>query len=180
MTCLESGNWSSGPPTCKSIQIEWFWNYSLIDVYVSCDVRSGSKGVVMASVVSWNIIASKKWTSRVGMCVCVCVHVLCVCRCVCICNPHHILSYLKSTGTGIRVILCASVFLAVRCPDLRRLSHGSVTHPRHPTYQDEATYSCNSGYGLAGRDTRVCQADGSWSGVAPTCKSEWVARHSVS
>jgi CUB/sushi domain-containing protein len=59
---------------------------------------------------------------------------------------------------------------AVRCPDLRRPSHGSVSHPRHPSYQEEATYSCDNGYGVAGRSTRVCLASGSWSGVAPTCE----------
>ena len=33
-----------------------------------------------------------------------------------------------------------------------------------------ARYSCSSGYQLDGSSTRVCQADGEWSGEAPTCE----------
>ena len=33
------------------------------------------------------------------------------------------------------------------------------------------TYSCNKGYSLVGFETRFCQADRTWSGVAPTCES---------
>ena len=34
---------------------------------------------------------------------------------------------------------------------------------------DTATYTCDSGYELVGSATRTCQADGSWTGSAPTC-----------
>ena len=33
------------------------------------------------------------------------------------------------------------------------------------------TYSCNKGYSLVGFETRFCQADRTWSGLAPTCES---------
>ena len=32
-----------------------------------------------------------------------------------------------------------------------------------------ATYTCNNGYQLMGRQTRTCQNTGMWSGMAPTC-----------
>ena len=32
-----------------------------------------------------------------------------------------------------------------------------------------ATYTCSSGYVLVGEESRTCQADGNWSGRAPTC-----------
>jgi len=37
------------------------------------------------------------------------------------------------------------------------------------TFNSTATYTCSSGYGMVGADKRTCQADGTWSGTAPTC-----------
>jgi hypothetical protein len=37
------------------------------------------------------------------------------------------------------------------------------------TYGATATYACSTGYGATGALTRTCQADGTWSGAAPTC-----------
>ncbi len=34
-----------------------------------------------------------------------------------------------------------------------------------------ATYTCNTGYNLTCGVTRTCQANGTWSGTAPTCES---------
>ncbi len=35
-----------------------------------------------------------------------------------------------------------------------------------------ATYTCDDGYTLTGDMTRICLADGMWSGAAPTCDGE--------
>ena len=35
---------------------------------------------------------------------------------------------------------------------------------------DTCSFTCNTGYGLAGSDTRTCQSDGSWSGSKTVCK----------
>ena len=40
------------------------------------------------------------------------------------------------------------------------------------TFGSVATYSCATGYDLSGPDTRVCQDDGTWSGIELTCESE--------
>ncbi|HEY3449985.1 MAG TPA: hypothetical protein VGK67_26775 [Myxococcales bacterium] len=53
-------------------------------------------------------------------------------------------------------------------PDLAAPAHGSVS-PTHGTTGEVATYACDGGYALSGSTTRLCQADGAWSGAAPTC-----------
>ncbi|XP_071947328.1 sushi, von Willebrand factor type A, EGF and pentraxin domain-containing protein 1-like [Antedon mediterranea] len=37
------------------------------------------------------------------------------------------------------------------------------------TFAAEVLFYCNKGYRLSGRNYRVCQADGEWSGLTPTC-----------
>jgi CUB/sushi domain-containing protein len=37
------------------------------------------------------------------------------------------------------------------------------------TFGSTASYSCSSGYNLAGATVRICQASGQWSGTAPVC-----------
>ena len=36
-----------------------------------------------------------------------------------------------------------------------------------------AKYTCDAGFTIIGSDTRTCQADGTWSGNAPVCGSEY-------
>lgn len=54
-----------------------------------------------------------------------------------------------------------------RCPTLTDPAHGNVDGD--PVYPNEATYSCDSNWTLNGSATRKCQANGQWSGSAPTC-----------
>ena len=35
---------------------------------------------------------------------------------------------------------------------------------------DTCSFTCNTGYGLTGSDTRTCQSDGSWSGSETMCR----------
>ena len=37
-----------------------------------------------------------------------------------------------------------------------------------------ARYTCDSGFELVGKETRVCEQDGVWQGSAPICKGEYV------
>ena len=41
-------------------------------------------------------------------------------------------------------------------------------------YLDTATYSCEPDYVLSGGAIRTCGSNGIWSGVAPTCISEYI------
>ena len=56
------------------------------------------------------------------------------------------------------------------CRNLTDPANGNVTHSSGTTFQQRATYSCNTGYNLVGDSTRTCQATGEWSGSTPTCQ----------
>ena len=60
---------------------------------------------------------------------------------------------------------------AVDCGALSNLTNGQVSHTAGTTFGQTATYSCNTGYNLVGDSTRMCQANGEWSGSEPTCQS---------
>ena len=66
------------------------------------------------------------------------------------------------------------VFLAVvTCPSLPVPSSGAVVYssPGPDSYEVGATamYSCNTGYGISGDQTRTCGSDGTWSGTGTFC-----------
>ena len=58
---------------------------------------------------------------------------------------------------------------AILCANLSTPDNGTVTLDAN-TVSSQANYSCNEGYILNGTTTRVCQADGQWSGSEPTCE----------
>ena len=59
--------------------------------------------------------------------------------------------------------------LAKNCRDLSTSSNGQVTYS-DTTYPSVATYSCGTGFGLVGDITRICSAEGTWSGSQPECR----------
>ena len=58
----------------------------------------------------------------------------------------------------------------VDCNALTNPTNGQVDDSAGTTFEQTATYSCNAGYNLVGDSTRTCQANGVWSGSAPTCQ----------
>jgi len=58
------------------------------------------------------------------------------------------------------------------CQALTNQLNGVVTTADGTTYLKEAEYTCNTGYLLVGSSKRVCQANGEWSGLLPTCAKE--------
>ena len=57
---------------------------------------------------------------------------------------------------------------AVECSYLPNPANGVVTQ-MGTSPGSLATYTCNGGFVVVGTATLVCQADGQWSGDAPTC-----------
>ena len=39
-----------------------------------------------------------------------------------------------------------------------------------PSYEDNCSFTCNTGYELTDSDTRTCQSNGSWSGTDISCR----------
>ena len=57
----------------------------------------------------------------------------------------------------------------VDCGSLIAPTNGTVDLSGGTVYQSIAYYSCNVRHKLSGTATRICQADGTWSGNPPTC-----------
>ena len=57
----------------------------------------------------------------------------------------------------------------VDCGGLENPTNGLVTL-EDTVFESVATYSCQDGYTQVGDDTRLCVADGTWSGDAPVCE----------
>ena len=57
----------------------------------------------------------------------------------------------------------------VSCGSLPAPEHGAVALP-DSVFMSRASYGCEPGYEVKGPAERTCQADGSWSGAAPSCE----------
>jgi len=58
----------------------------------------------------------------------------------------------------------------VDCGALTAPTNGSVDATSGTTYDETATYDCDTGYAVSGSATLTCEANGNWSGSAPTCE----------
>ena len=65
------------------------------------------------------------------------------------------------------VCVCLFVEKEILCPDLAAPDNGFVQFSTR--VGDDASYRCNDGFQLLGGAKRECQADGTWSGEAPSC-----------
>ncbi|KAG8524073.1 CUB and sushi domain-containing protein 3 [Galemys pyrenaicus] len=87
-----------------------------------------------------------------------------------ICSPGYELSFpavLTCVGNGTwsgEVPQCLPKF----CGDPGIPAHGK-REGKSFIYQSEVSFSCNSPFILVGSSTRICQADGTWSGSSPHC-----------
>ena len=59
----------------------------------------------------------------------------------------------------------------VVCPELMDPDNGQV-ELSDTVFGSAATYSCDDGYNLNGSVSRMCMADGQWSGLDPACQSK--------
>ena len=71
-----------------------------------------------------------------------------------------------------RIMFCLT--LLVSCPPLTIPNDGmincSLGDDEVFSYEDNCSFTCNTGYELTGSDTRTCQSNGSWSGSDDVCR----------
>ena len=64
-------------------------------------------------------------------------------------------------------------FTLVNCPLLNNPENGIINCALRddgvPSYEDTCSFTCDTGYELAGSGTRTCQHDESWSGTDALC-----------
>ena len=59
-------------------------------------------------------------------------------------------------------------FVGMMCEALDAPTYGGVTN--NTAVNSQAIYSCNPGFALVGQSSRICQANGTWSGEEPLCE----------
>ena len=65
---------------------------------------------------------------------------------------------------------CIRIVVVTDCGFLPVPSNGFVFHPFGTLQGERAEYICNIGFNLIGPSIRVCQENGSWSEMEPTCQ----------
>lgn len=56
------------------------------------------------------------------------------------------------------------------CPELQQPESGAVTLSGHPAiFGVRAVYTCPAGFNVVGLQSRLCRANGQWTGTEPTC-----------
>ena len=84
----------------------------------------------------------------------------------------------RKGNVAITNLYCANngFHISVSCSSLanpnNRITNCSLGDDGVPFYEDTCSFTCNTGYELAGigGDTRTCQSNGSWSGSDDVCR----------
>ncbi len=84
------------------------------------------------------------------------------------CPPNQFVVGVDTVGDIICESLESTPPPVVDCGPLDDPTNGQVS-TFDTTFLSTAAYFCDSGFELIGGNTRTCQADGAWSGTAPTC-----------
>ena len=61
--------------------------------------------------------------------------------------------------------------IGLQCKVLDDISNGAVSQTG-TTVSSIATYTCNEGFELIGKNKRECLSNGMWSGIEPQCQGK--------
>lgn len=75
-----------------------------------------------------------------------------------------------NVGYNIKYAIITLLYVAVDCGDLRDPKYGQVDVST-TIFGSIATYSCDKGFQLIGKNARQCLINGEWSNEAPVCQS---------
>ena len=89
-----------------------------------------------------------------------------LCDIILLCNKT---IYVKDLENKLESNLFSLLHAAVNCRDLSDPNNGRVS-TTGSTVGSKATYTCNKGFSLVGKNMRKCLASGQWMGEAPICK----------
>ena len=94
-----------------------------------------------------------------------------VLRTTCLCARLHLRMHISSKNAHAHCLYFVLLAIQFSCGHLAVPDSGQFVLSNGTYIGSIATYSCNKGYSLVGFETRICQADRTWSGLAPTCES---------
>ena len=175
-TCQATGNWSGSAPICQrmlllsNMPIKYVHNVFLLSTVVDCNALSdpangqvSTTGTTFRETATYSCNtgydlvgdntrtcqATGNWSGSAPTCECM----------------------LLLSNIPIKYV--HNVFLlstVIDCNALSDPANGQVSHTAGTTFEQTATYSCDTGYNLVGDSTRTCGAAGAWSGSEPTCE----------
>lgn len=189
-TCQSDGTWSDTAPTCASVNCGELTAPANGTVsaakttYGATATYACSTGYGLSSAATRSCQANGMWSGSAPACV--------AASCGALSNPTNgTVSTPSTTFGGTATYTCSSGYAlsgaatrscqsnatwsgtaptcaAVDCGSLTKPANGSVSAAT-TTYGAKATYACSTGYTLSSAATRSCQANGTWSGSAPSC-----------
>ena len=163
--CLADQSWSGGDPICVALNCSTSPPLNNSQLQSSCDTQyqstcttvcvDGYTGVGG----SYTCVVTDEDTNSVGW--------------------NGSTSCQRGIATYIRICnfthnyVCALITI-VNCSALNRPMNGMVScslgDDGFYSYEDNCSFTCNTGYELTGSDTRTCQSNGSWSGTDTMCR----------